>query len=328
MQNGTNRRDFGAGFSWMLCGLTLALSLLWSAAVRAEAGGDAAPNPSAAPSAGADSAAPGLPSGWEQGPKHVALGHELSLELPGNYAFLPPALGAKLLEKNGSFHNEDLLGLVASTDPNEDWFVVARFEDSGFIKDDEKLDADEILEALRDGAKEANEERQQRGFKPLNVDGWSEPPRYEPAQHHMVWALIVSDTDGKSVNLNTRILGRKGYVSLNLVTDPQKLAAYRGHATTLLAATHFDDGARYADFNEKTDKVAEYGLAGLVLAGAGLGAAKLVKLGLLAKFSKVIIGLLIAGKKFVVLALVAIGAFLKKVFGGRRDAAQDEGPTT
>ena len=326
MQNGTNEREFKMGFWWMLCAaLITALSLAWSGTARAESGGD--PAPGTAPSAGAEEGAPqGLPAGWEQGPKHVALGHELSLELPGNYAFLPPALGAKLLEKNGSFHNEDLLGLIASTDPNEDWFVVARFEESGFIKDDEKLDADEILEALRDGAKEANEERQQKGFKPLNVDGWSEPPRYEPAQHHMVWALIVSDADGKSVNLNTRILGRKGYVSLNLVTDPQKLATYRGHATTLLAATHFDSGARYADFNEKTDKVAEYGLAGLVLAGAGLGAAKLVKLGLLAKFSKVIIGLLIAGKKFVVIALVAIGAFLKKVFSARKDATAGGDP--
>ena len=64
----------------------------------------------------------------------------------------------------------------------------------------------------------------------------------------------------------------------------------------------------------------------MVLAGAGLGAAKLVKLGLLAKFSKVIIGLLIAGKKFVVIALVALGAFLKKVFSARRAAAQGEGP--
>ena len=32
--------------------------------------------------------------------------------------------------------------------------------------------------------------------------------------------------------------------------------------------------------------VAEYGLAGLILGGAGLGAAKLVKLGILAKFGK------------------------------------------
>lgn len=126
------------------------------------------------------------------------------------------------------------------------------------------------------------------------------------------------------VNLNTRVLGRKGYVSLNLVTDPAKLGEYRANAQTLLGHTQFNAGARYEDFNEKTDKVAEYGLAGLVLAGAGLGAAKLVKLGLLAKFSKVIIAALIAGKKAIVVALVALGALLKKVFSGRKREGEGE----
>jgi uncharacterized membrane-anchored protein len=321
MPNGTIGRDGGMNFARILgCWFFAVFALMLSGRARAEDGNVAAPAQSPE-----TEAAPALPPEWEKGPKHVALGHELSLELPGNHAFLPPAPAAKVLEKNGSFHNEDLLGLIASTDPSEEWFVVARFEESGFIKDDEKVDADEILGALRDGTKEANEERTRRGFKPLTIDGWSEPPRYESAQHHLVWALIVSDPDGKSVNLNTRILGRKGYVSLNLVTDPQKLAGYRGQAAALLSATHFDSGARYEDFNEKTDKVAEYGLAGLVLAGAGLGAAKLVKLGLLAKFSKVIIGLLIAGKKLVVVALLAIGAFLKKILGGRRPSGEGEG---
>jgi uncharacterized membrane-anchored protein len=266
---------------------------------------------------------PTLAPDWQIGPKDVALGHELKLDLPSGYAYLPPGPAAKVLEKNGGFYNENLLGLVASTDPKEDWFVVARFEDSGFIKDNEKIEADEILSDLKDGAKEANEERTKRGFKPLTVDGWSEPPRYDAARHHLVWALIVSDPDGKSVNLNTRVLGRKGYVSLNLVTDPEKLAQYRRNAQTLLAVTSFTAGARYEDFNEKTDKVAEYGLAGLVLAGAGLGAAKLVKLGLLAKFSKVIIAALIAGKKAIVAALIGLGALIKKLLSGRR--AQNEG---
>jgi uncharacterized membrane-anchored protein len=274
-----------------------------------------------APAEQAENSAPEqtLSPEWQLGPKDVSLGHELKLDLPPEYAYLPPGPAGKLLEKNGSFHHDNLLGLIASRDPKQDWFVVASFEDSGFVKDDEKIDADEILSALRDGAKEANEERQKRGFKALNVDGWSEPPRYDNAKHHLVWALIVSDSDGKSVNLNTRVLGRKGYVSLNLVTDPAKLAEYRPNAQTLLSHTQFATGARYEDFNEKTDKVAEYGLAGLVLAGAGLGAAKLVKLGLLAKFSKVIIGLLIAGKKAIVLAVIAVGAFLKKMFSGRRE---------
>jgi uncharacterized membrane-anchored protein len=134
-----------------------------------------------------------------------------------------------------------------------------------------------------------------------------------------VWALVVSDPDGKSVNYNTRILGRRGFVSVNLVTDPDKLGAFKHHATALLGGTGFGTGARYEDFDASTDKVAEYGLAGLVMAGAGLGAAKLAKVGLLAKFSKVIIAAVIAGKKFIVIALLALGALAKKLFAKKGD---------
>ena len=262
---------------------------------------------------------------WEPGPKKIALGQELTVELPSGYAYLPPVPAKKLLEMNGSFHNDGVLGLFSSVDPAEEWFVVARFDDEGFVKDDEELDAEEILSALRDGLDEAIEERQERGFKPLALDGWAEAPRYDQAQHHVVWALIVSDADGKSVNLNTRILGRRGYVSLNLVTDPAMLPTYRHHAPALLAATRFDAGARYEDFQEGTDKVAEYGLAGLVMAGAGVGAAKLVKLGLLAKFSKVLFGAVLAGKKFLILGAVAAFALIKK-FMGRKEPATPAPP--
>lgn len=300
-------------------GWVFALCFVFSAAwARAQAPAASAP--------AADSArTEGPPPEWQPGPRKVDLGHDVSIDLPPGYVYLPPAESKKLLEKNGSFHNDSVLGLLAS-DKEEDWFVVVRFEDEGYIKDDEKLDGEEILSSLRESLPEANEERKRRGFKPLSLDGWAEPPRYEKAQHHMVWALIVSDPDGKSVNFNTRILGRRGYVSLNLVTSPESLATYKGNATTLLTATHFNGGARYEDFNEKTDKVAEYGLAGLVLAGAGLGAAKLIKIGLLAKFGKVILGLLIAGKKAIVVAVLGIGAALKKFFGGK--SRDEETPTT
>lgn len=294
-----------------------------AAAKERAAGGEQAAADPAKPNAGdpgAEAAAEeqALGGAWEAGPKQVVLGNQVTVELPAGYAYLPPEPSKKLLEANGSFGNDGVLGLFASTNPNENWFVVSSFEESGFIKDDEELDGDEILDELRGGLDEANEERKQHGFKPLALDGWAETPRYEKSQHHVVWALIVSDADGKSVNYNTRVLGRKGYVSLNLVTDPNTLAQDKHHATTLLSVTRFDSGARYEDFNEDSDKVAEYGLAGLVMAGAGLGAAKLVKLGLLAKFSKVIIAALIAGKKFLVLGVAALYAVFRKFIGGNK----------
>jgi uncharacterized membrane-anchored protein len=71
----------------------------------------------------------------------------------------------------------------------------------------------------------------------------------------------------------------------------------------------FDSGHTYADYKPGSDKMAAYGLAALV--GGGLAA----KAGLFAKIGV----LLLAMKKFVVLGLIAIGAFLKKFFGGGKD---------
>lgn len=261
---------------------------------------------------------------WQKGPKLIDLGQELTLDLSDRYAFLERGPAAKLLEKNGSIYNDDLLGVVVGTAPGEDWFVVIRFAAEGYVKDDEAIDAEELLDTMREGQEEANKERAQRGFKALVLDSWQEPPHYAKAEHRLIWGLNVSvkNSPGVSVNYNTRILGRKGYASLNLVTDPQQLAAHKPLAHELLARTAFNPGARYEDFDKSTDKVAEYGLGGLVLAGAGLGAAKLVKIGLLAKFGKVLIALLVAGKKLLVIALVGLGAAIKGILSRNSKRAE------
>jgi len=299
----------------MIFVVLLALVTVWPRAAMA------APTKESKENATEEAAPPPPPSPWKPGPQDIDLGHDLKLALPEAYEYLPAGPAAKMLEKNGSFHNENLLGIVASKDDDAQWFVTIRYEAEGYIKDDEKIDANELLSAIREGTEESNKERVEKGFKAWHVDGWSEPPAYDKSLHHLVWALSVSDDESKSVNFNTRILGRRGYVAINLVTAPELLAGYKPEAAALLKATTFSSTARYEAFNEKTDKVAEYGLAGLVLGGAGLGAAKLVKIGLLAKFWKVIIAALIAGKKAIVLGLAAVAAFVKKLFSRKREPA-------
>ena len=280
----------------------------------------AAPEPpaSAAAPAPASNEDESGPSSWQAGPARIELDHGIELELSAAYRFLPKEPAKKALEKNGNYHNENLLGLAASAEGTHAWFAVLTYDEEGYIKDDEKIDADELLSGMRDGVKELNAERQKHGFNPLAVEGWADPPRYDRSRHELVWALVVSDPDGKSVNYNTRVLGRRGYVSLDLVTDPEQLGAHRSDASALLAGTHFVNGARYQDFDAKKDKVAEYGLAGLIMAGAGLGAAKLIKIGLIAKFWKVILALIIAGKKAVAAAVIGALAFFKRLFGAKK----------
>jgi uncharacterized membrane-anchored protein len=259
---------------------------------------------------------------WREGPMKVDLGHDLDIDLPEGYGFLGMPEAKRLMEKLGNFHNETLLGLVTAKREDAQWLITIRYEDAGYVKDDEKIDADALLEAIREGTEEANKEREEHGFAALHVGGWAEPPRYDKAAHHLVWALTASSADGASVNYNTRVLGRRGFVALNLLTDPAELAANKPEAHKILAATHYRAGARYEDFDSSKDKVAEYGLVGLVLGGAGLGAAKLVKVGILAKLGKGLLALLVAGKKAIVALFVGAAALFKKIFGGNKKAEE------
>ena len=256
---------------------------------------------------------------WTMGPTKVALGPELELNLPSEFQFLGMPQAGDLMRRFGSFYKENLLGVVVSRNENDDWIVVIRYDAEGYIKDDEKIEAEDLLKAIREGTEEANKERVKQGFKALRIDGWSEPPAYRKEAHHMVWALLVSDDNGSSVNYNTRVLGRRGYVSLNLVTNPKLLEQHRPNAAKLLASTQFTKGARYEDFDKKNDKVAEYGLAGLILGGAGLGAAKLVKLGFLAKFGKFFLLLFAKGGKLIILAFAGLAAAVSKLFGRKKN---------
>lgn len=77
----------------------------------------------------------------------------------------------------------------------------------------------------------------------------------------------------------------------------------------VLNFTAFNEGNRYTDFNPQMDKVAAYGIGALI---AGKVAAK-------AGFFKLLLGLLVAGKKFVVVALVGAGALLKKLFSRKSE---------
>lgn len=259
------------------------------------------------------------------GPSRVTLGHELTLDLPEGFFYLEKKEADEMMRRFGNQDDPSLLGVVLK--PESSWLVTISFDAEGYIKDEdgEKMDADEILKAITEGTEEGNKYRAEHGFKPLHVDGWMEPPHYDRKTHHLIWGVRASDADGTSINYNTRVLGRRGYASLNLIDDPEKLAQSKLEAATLLGVTHFDQGARYEDFNEKSDKVAEYGLAALVAGGAGAAALKLAKVGILAKFGGKILALLIAGKKAVVAALVAFGAWAKRLFRKKTPAEPTSG---
>lgn len=246
-----------------------------------------------------------------EGKTTIELGDEAILQLPENMVFLHKNEANQLAEISGNSKNPNRYGMIfPKTNDNEEptWWFDLNYEESGYIKDDDakEWNADKMLQNLKDGTEEQNKVRVQKGIDEIIVKDWIEKPTYDSQTHRLVWSVDVrrkNQPDGESaVNYNTFILGRKGYISLMLITRGDTIAKDKLVAHDLLRRIEFKDGLRYADFNPSTDKVAEYGLAALV----GGMAAK--KLGLFA-----LIGAFFAKfGKFLVLAVIPIGAGLKK----------------
>ena len=247
----------------------------------------------------------------KQGPVDIELVDQAVLKLPSGHVYVPQPQATALLNAMGNPGRDDRLQGLIFPQGNGDWFVTVRYEKAGYIKDDDakEWNADDLLKSYREGTEASNEERTKMGVPAIEITGWAEKPAYDATSHRLVWAMSskqkgTPDNQGQGVNYNTYALGRDGYFSLNLVTELKSLGTDKGSAHTLLSALEYKDGKRYSDFDASTDKVAEYGLAALVL---GAGAKKLGLLAMaaafFAKFAKVI-----------VLALMAIGGVAIKVF--------------
>jgi uncharacterized membrane-anchored protein len=239
-----------------------------------------------------------------KGPTDVELAGQAVLHLPAGRLFVPQPQAGKLLNAMGNPGQDPRLQGVVFPGDDGGWFAVLRYEDAGHVKDDDAKDwnADDLLKSYKDGTEANNKERKQMGVPELEILGWAEKPAYDAATHRLAWAMSSrhkGDAAGapQGVNYNTYALGREGYFSVNLVTALAELPQHKPAAHDLLAALQYKPGRAYADYDQGTDRNAEYGLAALVV---GVAAKKLGFLALaaafFAKFAKVIlVGLALAG---------------------------------
>ena len=247
------------------------------------------------------------------GPATVPLGTAAELKVPEGYAFIDGKTFQALRKAEGEQVSGEEVGFLQST--NDELAVAFEFSEIGYVKDDEKndLNADKLLEAYKRGAAAENQQRAKTGGPSVQIIGWDVPPKYDETSHNLEWAIRATIGGEQIVNYNTRLLGRKGVMSVVLIVDPAKLPASLPKFRELLTGYSFRSGEDYASF-QPGNKVAKYGLTALVLGGAAVGAAKL---GLLT-------GLLVFVKKawkLVILGLVALGAAIKRFFSslfGRR----------
>jgi len=236
------------------------------------------------------------------------------LDLKPGFRYLAKSDARKVLEDYwGNPPDDNVLGMIVpEKDPlgtEHSWAVVVTYSDEGYVSDEDanKIDYNDLLKDMKAGTKESNEDRKSQGYQEIELVGWAEQPRYDAGTKRLYWAkeLAFAGESENALNYDIRVLGREGYLSLEAVASMKDLNRVNDGMKQILPMAQFDAGNTYADFNPSTDKMAAYGLAALV--GGGVAA----KAGLFAKLG----ALLLAGKKFIILIFLAIGAFFKKMFG-------------
>jgi uncharacterized membrane-anchored protein len=191
------------------------------------------------------------------------------------------------------------------------WVVTIDYSEDGYVKDDDasKINYDDLLKKMQAGVAESNKARKREGYPTVELLGWAAPPHYDAATHKLYWAkkLKFEGADDDTLNYSIRMLGRRGVLELNAVASVDQLAEIDAQTPQILGMVDFQEGSRYADFDPKVDKVAKYGIATLVAGGALAAAAKL---GLL----KGLWVFILAAKKFIIIGVIAVVAFVKMLF--------------
>jgi uncharacterized membrane-anchored protein len=260
---------------------------------------------SASPAAGQEATAqkPTKP-GWHAGPHVGKLGTRATINVPEGYTFLDAAATKQFLEDTQNIPDGDELGIILRERPDQNyWFAVFSYSDTGHVDDAERnsLDANAIMGSMREGNRRGNEERKQRGFATLTLEGWHRPPFYDVKTNNLTWATRLSSEGEPVINHSVRLLSRTGLMNVALVDGVDTIDSSTLEFDGVLQGYTFNQGQRYAEF-KPGDHVAAYGLTALIAGGAGAVA---VKTGLLQKFWKLI-----------VFGAVAVAASLKKFVAG------------
>ena len=243
-----------------------------------------------------------------------------TITLPPSFRFLGEQDSRKLLVAWGNPPEsaQGVLGMLVPADVSplseDGWAIVVTYDDDGYVNDEDAktLNYDKVLNEMQEQTVASNEARQKEGFEPITLIGWAEPPHYDAAAHKLYWAkeLKFGSSTDHTLNYSIRILGRRGVLVLNAVSSIGQLDVVKKGTPDVLAAVEFNEGHRYADYLPGTDKAAAYGIGGLIL---GATAAK-------AGLFKLIWVALLASKKLIIAGVVAAGAAIKKLFGGRNEA--------
>ena len=242
-----------------------------------------------------------------------------TLVVPDGYRFLGSIQSAYVLEELWGNPPDPVIGLLFPRDvtPLGDRFtyvVSIQFSEEGYIDDEDAkdLDYDELLEGMIQDFEDVNNDRIAQGYGSMVLVGWASPPFYDAENKKLHWAkeLVFDESETHTLNYNIRILGRRGYIELNVIGDLDRLSMVQRNVPDFLNSVEFNEGHTYAEFDPDIDEIAAYGICGLIAGKV------LMKVGLLAGLLKF--------WKIILVGLVAFGAVIKKFFFGAKRDDDDE----
>ena len=111
---------------------------------------------------------------WMSAPSVGKVGDKAEFKVTGSSRFLDSLETDKFLQLNGNLPTKDAYTIASA---KGDWFGILQVVEEGYVKDDEKIDADALLESLKEGNKLGNERKKEKGLPILILDGWYFPPR-------------------------------------------------------------------------------------------------------------------------------------------------------
>lgn len=249
-----------------------------------------------------------------------------TLNVPAGYKFLNGASSDVVLTDLWGNPPSDpgygSLGMLfpensSATDTNSVYAINITYTEEGYIDDSDAkdLDFDDLLETMQDDMVASNEYRKELGYETVDLVGWASEPFYDAANKKLHWAkdLLFEGQSEHTLNYNIRILGRKGYLELNVIGGMKELPQVKNDIGGILPSVEFNEGHRYEDFDSNIDKVAAVGIGGLIAGKV------LAKAGILAK-----VGIFLA-KFWKIAALAVVGAFagIRKFFGGGRKEEEE-----
>lgn len=240
---------------------------------------------------------------WHMGPASEKVGQQATLKTADGLMFLDDANSKQFLQLTGNIPESGNNILYSRKDS---WWAAFSFNPSGYVKDDEKIDADELLRNLKSGDESSNEERKRLGISALTTEGWYVPPHYDTQSKTLEWGLKLNSEGRTVLNYTVRLLGRSGVMSATLVSDPEHLDADVKAFKAALTGFAFNSGEKYSEFRDG-DKMAAYGLGALIVGGAAAVATK-------KGFWAVLGGFLVSAWKVIAVAFVGVGAWLRSLF--------------